>query len=226
MGWVCDEAAFLLYSFAKIIRPEVVIQTGHLWGKGVVSILEGLHDGILDNPEVHSIGHATHFIQANRPPKSNPIVVSIDPALDKRSIPGSEAGIAWLREHYPDFHFERKTANDYFKQPNPYPGKRIMGVVDGDHAYLEALADMEHLRDWGAELIVIDDTTWLPHLTRLVHDFQRHNPQYTVLNLTLYNGVAILWDETKRLSKPSPRSHLPKDFGERLYHWGLLGVAR
>src|ERR1035437_10443906 len=41
-GWMFDEVAWLLHALVSLTRPEVVIQTGHLWGKSSCVILDAL----------------------------------------------------------------------------------------------------------------------------------------------------------------------------------------
>lgn len=39
VGWLCDGVSFLLYGLVKFYRPQLVVQTGHLWGKSAAVIL-------------------------------------------------------------------------------------------------------------------------------------------------------------------------------------------
>jgi hypothetical protein len=66
-----------------------------------------------------------------------------------------------------------------------------LGIVDGDHSEEGCTGDLEGLRDLRAELIVVDDTCWLPLLGRVASGFAASNG-YDYLNLPWYNGVGIL----------------------------------
>ena len=47
-GWMHDEVCWLLHGLIRFYRPTLVIQTGHLWGKSALVVLDALDDAPLD----------------------------------------------------------------------------------------------------------------------------------------------------------------------------------
>ncbi|XOB41508.1 MAG: hypothetical protein ACKKMS_02175 [Candidatus Nealsonbacteria bacterium] len=78
-GWMCDEIVFLLYSLVKVYKPELVIQTGHLWGKSICIVLDALTNGFLmgdysiEDREQNGDLKFLEFLKKNKPapPKKN-----------------------------------------------------------------------------------------------------------------------------------------------------------
>ncbi len=63
--------------------------------------------------------------------------------------------------------------------------------MDGDHSYLGAYEDMDNLAKLGAQIIVLDDTSWIPYLKRAA---KRNAKQYGYIlsEFSNYNGMVIL----------------------------------
>lgn len=199
-GWMSDEQAFLLYALIKRFRPEVVLQTGHLWGKSALVIAEALDDGFLmeenvmedEKQEAHVVYSA--FVASNTPKPTKGILISIDPL--PRNVPDWRAGVEYIRSHHPSFVFHQMLSTEYFLRvrngtlPSP-KGKRLMGIVDGDHSYLGCLIDIRNFHNLGADIIIVDDTSWIPFTRRACERFARRNG-YSFCHLPDYNGLGIL----------------------------------
>lgn len=237
IGWMYDEPAFLLYALVKWYKPELVIQTGHLWGKSAMVVLAALRDGFLMSeegmlePEQEADKTLRGFVAVNRPePPSRPKVISIDP--QPKGVPNSDAGVRYLKEYDPDFEFHQMKSSEFFgkhaeRLGREFQGRRIMGIVDGDHTWEGAMTDLEELSRIGAGLIIFDDMTWLPHLRRAAGEFARRR-RYEFLNLPFFTGMGILWK--KRPLAVSPKANrFPFSRLELLYVIGgftLINFAR
>jgi cephalosporin hydroxylase len=210
-GWMYDEVAFFLYSLVKFYKPELVIQIGHLWGKSALITLEGMNDGFLggnsgiENKEQDGDKIFSRFVMAHKPgSKAKPKLISIDP--EPQDVPNSAAGIEYLKQLHLNFEFQKMMSTQFFEKNRAgiklqFAGQRIMGIVDGDHSWMGCLQDLEELAAINAQMILVDDTIWLPDLARVTRAFARRHG-YDVLNLSLYNGVAILYKDTFRVKLP------------------------
>jgi hypothetical protein len=200
-GWMCDEIVFLLYSLVKAYKPELVIQTGHLWGKSICIVLEALTDGFLMNgysiedQEQNGDLKFSKFLKKNKPFFTKCKVISIDP--NPSGVPHIEESIRYLISHYDNFEFKKMKSSEFFdKYRNQlsvdFKGKRILGIIDGDHSAYGCIRDLYDLDSIGAGLILVDDTIWLPHIGKIARLFAKRK-KYDFLNLSLYNGVGILY---------------------------------
>jgi hypothetical protein len=198
-GWMCDEVAFLLYSMVKFTRPEVVVQTGHLWGKSALMVLEAMTDGFITEQPIEADAWRadrdfSNFVTSRTPPvPASPRMVSID-------IATPDDGVRWLQETYPGFEFITASSPAFFASPAAADlaaecaGKRVLVIVDGEHSYHSASADMEGVVLLNRPVIFLDDTRWIPHLAALARDFAgRH--AYQVIEFPWYNGVCLLVPE-------------------------------
>jgi hypothetical protein len=197
-----DEVAFLLYSLVKFYKPALIVQTGHLWGKSACMMLEAITDGFLtgtrkiEEEEQNGDLQFSRFVQANAPTlDGDPRVISVDPG--PLNVPRSVQGTEYLQSRYPKaFEFHQIPSGEFFRScgdrlRKQFHGKRILGVVDGDHSAQGCIQDLIALEDLGAGLIFLDDVTWLPHLGSVGKTFARKYG-YDLLRLPLYNGVAVL----------------------------------
>jgi cephalosporin hydroxylase len=229
-GWMYDDVAFFLYSLVKFYKPELVIQTGHLWGKSALITLEGINDGFLngdseiDDKEQNSDKEFSNFVFAHKPRlNSKPKFISIDPG--PQNVPNSAAGIDYLKQIHPNFEFHEKFSTKFFEENSEdiksrFAGQRIMGIVDGDHTWMGCLQDLESLAALNAQLILVDDTIWLPDLARVTRAFAKRYG-YDFLNLSLHNGVALLYKDDFR--KCMGRKYVIRDF---LYAIGGLRLVK
>lgn len=188
-GWMCDEVAAFIGSLVRFYRPELVIQTGHLWGKSALTVLEAF--GPAETLEGRPEGGDTAFIafvDKRRPQPTKQKLISIDPL--PMDVPHSGRGIAWLSERYGDaFEFHKCKSRDFFRTFTT--DKRVMGIIDGDHTDAGCKADIEALAALNAELIVVDDTLWLPTLARVAHGASTINGYY-FSHFPHYNGIGLL----------------------------------
>jgi cephalosporin hydroxylase len=197
-GWMCDEVAFLLYALVKFYKPELVIQTGHLWGKSACVVLEAMTDGFLSERGGLEIAFQnadlkfTGFVRDHTPKQAKlPRMISVDP--EPMGVPKWQSGIDLLKRLHPDqFDFRQMTSVEFFASfKEDLSGTRLMGIVDGDHSPEGCLMDLQSLDRLGASLIVVDDTNWLPKLKTVAHDFAA-KAGYAFFNFEPYNGVGVL----------------------------------
>lgn len=237
-GWMNDELALTVYSLVKWFKPELVVQTGHLWGKSAMVVLESLNDGFLTpksplETEPQEADRAfTKFRNSNRPmDTAQAKFISVDPCPSE--VPRSEDGINYLKGLHPNFEFHQTMSTDFFaahgeRLANEYANQRILGIVDGDHTYWGCLLDLEGFARLGARMILVDDTMWLPYIGRAAKVFARRNG-YQYLDLTWYNGVGILFKQADVMPTIHPR---PAGFTFRvalahaLYSLGGLSLMR
>jgi hypothetical protein len=199
-GWMCDEVAFLLYALVKFQRPQLVIQTGHHWGKSAAVVCEALSDGFLDSGQLiesdpmRGDAKFTAYLQAHAPARGPWRMVSVDPGPP---VADSDAGVRYLTERYRGcFQFVQAKSADFFLSAMweelvaGAGGCRALAVVDGDHAEDVARADLEAV-DRLRPLIFLDDTSWAPHLAEVAAAFAAER-KYATIELPLYNGVTVL----------------------------------
>jgi cephalosporin hydroxylase len=197
-GWMVDDIAHLVYSLVIFYKPDIVIQTGHLWGKSARLILEALSINELPlNLEIERpIRDAAfdEFVIKNTPKTKRGILVSIDP----NSFGINETVFDFLKNKYPNFYFYKMGSREYFGQ-NITPllseytekGKTILGVIDGDHTAEGCVRDLEFMNILRTQIIVVDDTLWIPHIDKICKHFTEIHP-YTYANFPLYNGIGVL----------------------------------
>ena len=196
-GWMVDEVASLLYALVKFTRPDMVIQTGHLWGKSALFVLEALTDGegLFEDPRLNVDRAFMAFVDAHRPQAVSPIFISIDPLPN--TYAAGEKGIALLNEWYTEtFRFFPMNSDDFWRGHTAelaanFQGKSIMTIVDGDHSQAGCTADLEGSHNMGAQIIFVDDVDFIPEIARAVENFAAGR-NYTYLPLHLYNGVGLL----------------------------------
>lgn len=192
-GWMCDEVADFLAAMVRFYKPELVIQTGHLWGKSAAMILsaDGTGSGG-PRDEVEGDEGFRKFLEDHTPGNGRPAsLISIDP--DPMGVTNHAAGLNLLLNEFGSrFRFVKSKSADFFTLVKI--DARIMGLVDGDHTDAGCRKDIESLAAMGAEVILVDDTLWLPSLkhvakeaaARLGYSFQNH---------AIYNGIAVLVKE-------------------------------
>ena len=230
-GWMYDEVAFLLYALLKWYKPDLVIQTGHLWGKSASTVLDAMNDGFLtgqstieDTPQ-NADGAFSAFVEGNRPTINSPRFISIDPFC--QGVPHSSDAIARLRYLHSNFEFQPLPSGEFFKGhcarlQQQYAGKRILAIIDGDHSSLGCLLDLENVAQLGADFIFLDDTQWIPQIGQVARAFA-HKRGYAFLDLSLYNGVGLLYRPSN--SKPAAPCSQGSRF-ENSMHSVLLGAYR
>ena len=199
-GWMFDEVAFLVYALVKFHKPELVIQTGHLWGKSACVVLEALTDGFLgerggleQTPQDADRKFAT-FVREHSPRQTSPPrVISVDPWPHLMDVAAPYDGVELLKRHYPGrFEFFKMKSGQFFEEfTEDVSNLRVMGIVDGDHTPEGCLLDLKHFGRLRCGLILVDDTNWLPELRRVTESFAGEYG-YDFLNLNLYNGLGVL----------------------------------
>jgi hypothetical protein len=204
-GWLHDEPATLLRSLIIYSKPEIVVQTGHLWGKSALIILQALEE-MYSSPVEEQNAHELFesFVNENTPnrPVTVPQLHSIDPYC--LHVPNAKSGIDYLNGKYSNFNFYGITSAEFFATFSLDKSKRIFGFVDGDHSYLGAYEDMFNLAQLGAEIIVLDDTSWIPFLRRAAKRIATRYG-YILSEFPNYNGTIIL---IKRRNLNSPYKNI------------------
>jgi hypothetical protein len=147
-GWMYDEVAFLLYSMVKFYKPDLVIQTGHLWGKSACVVLEALTDGFLSDrgglevtPQNSDQKFST-FVREHSPrPSPSARMISIDPWPHLMDVAAAYDGVELLKRLYPGrFEFHKMKSGAFFEQfKENLAGQRVLGIVDGDELQVEAV---------------------------------------------------------------------------------------
>ena len=91
------------------------------------------------------------------------------------------------------FEFAQKASSEWFAEMSrdEIAGRRLMGVVDGDHSDNACADDIADLARLGAGLILVDDTEWIGTLETVSRRMAETNG-YSYLNLPWVNGMAIL----------------------------------
>lgn len=196
-GWMNDDISRIIYEFVVFYQPHLVIQTGYLWGKSSLMILEALRDSAVletgDSIEKIDVAVA-NFINAHCPRVSkNARLITVDPNVFNLPI---EEGVEFLKREYGNFELTIETSQNFFKKNArkicaEYKGSTILGVIDGDHNYEGCLTDLINCDLTGCKIILVDDTLWIPYIGRLSERFARQRGYY-YLNLKLYNGIGIL----------------------------------
>lgn len=199
-GWMYDEQAFLVYSLIKYLKPELIIQTGHSWGKSALFILEALTDGLLDQEYLESKTQKSDdsynsFVEDNKPRQRAKKFISVDPFINpERHIPPNfQGGINYLIETYGDiFEFRRERSDDFFKNFKMVgKNSRVMGVVDGLHTYEGCFSDLVGLAQLNSLCMIVDDVLYMDKLNQCCKDFSSQYG-YSYLNVNLYNGMGLL----------------------------------
>lgn len=200
-GYMCDEVAFLLYSIVKFYNPEVIIQTGHLWGKSALICLESLNDGFLQNEFnvlEKNINKNDDILYRKTIEKNTPIVkkrsmISIDPFYTETKESYLK-GVEFLKTEYHNFIFFNEFSDKVLKDmitSKILENNSILGIVDGDHSYQGCLNDIEYMSALGSKIIIVDDTLYLPDCRQACIDFCVKNNK-SLFFYDQYNGIAII----------------------------------
>ena len=185
IGWMFDEVAMFVYSLVKLYQPTLVVQTGHLWGKSAVAVLEALTDGafienVPQNADKEFSSFVTDRLEVYRPST----LISVDPYRG----PGVDKLLEWYQDH---FHFYQMPSSQYFESITRGAKTKTMGIVDGDHSDAGCRNDIIGMAGIGANLIIVDDTEWLPSLDNVTYH-AASDLGYKHLNLPYFNGIGIL----------------------------------
>lgn len=206
-GWMVDDVAAMLYAMVKHTQPDIIIQTGHLWGKSAVVAMEAMDDDFLrtqsnriESEEPYSKDQTFYmFVTGRAPHPKSKRFISIDP------LPlAGEAPINFIKEIYPFYEFYPTHSQHFFAKEkaalvNYCADKTLFGIVDGDHSVAGCTHDLVQLADLGASYIVVDDTRWLPPLGLATRKFAA-DKGYDLIELPSYNGIVWL----SKLTPPEP----------------------
>lgn len=190
-GWMCDEVARFMSALVSFWKPDLVIQTGHLWGKSAAAVLDGFIPYSPMEKADNGDQKFRDFVAAGTPVAAKTRLISVDPK--PMDVPHPTLGVLYLQAEFPGWlDFRRCTSVEFFRDFAPEPHeRRIMGIVDGDHTDAGCLGDLTGLSRLGAGLIVVDDTTWLPSLAGVAMRFAAEHG-YERARFNEYNGITVL----------------------------------
>jgi hypothetical protein len=204
-GWMVDDVAAFVYSLIKFTQPDIIIQTGHLWGKSAVVAMEAMSDDFLRKPETRieetepfSRDQIFYEFTVKRAP--SPRVrrfISVDP----RPLGGDEP-IAFLKKTYPFYQFYQATSENFFQVGAQQlaeltAGNVLLGIVDGDHTAGGCSNDLDQLGALNARYIIVDDTRWIPELGTVTRKFAVY-ADYDLAEFPAYNG--LMWLSKRQLT--------------------------
>lgn len=195
VGWMCDPVAFFLYGLVKLMCPQLVIQTGHLWGKSAAVICEALADGaVLEEDGQRGDPEFAAFMDGAQLRQGPWQVVSVDQGPP---VPDWQAGVSWLAQRYgPSFRFVRAGTGPFFRSPSwqeltaQFAGQRVLAVLDADHTWEGARLELDAVSAL-RPVIFLDDTRWVPFLGVVAGDFAAGH-DYAVTEFPWHNGIALL----------------------------------
>lgn len=191
-GWMSDYTLSLVTAFIKYYRPDWIIHTGVLWGKSTAYILETLDTMSYDYDfeEVTTDRDYSNFINRNRRKIRNTGVILIDPDVFNLEI---DKIVDYLRQEYPKIHVEyyKECSGDFFKYAKLPEHEFLLGIVDGDHTPDGCKLDLINLANAQAEVIIVDDVSWLPELDKVCSEFAEwHGYKYTKFEFD--SGIGLL----------------------------------
>lgn len=194
-GWMPDEACLLLYALVRWFRPQTVIQTGHLWGKSALFVLEALATCLepIAGAEITSDQRFNEAVQAHTPLYYPGRLISVDPWCAQ--VPNAAAGRALLTQWYGDrFEWVEQASYHFWDHlPPKFEPGRLFGIVDADHSEHGTSTDIAALVRLNALCIVVDDTAWIEETARAcgrLDGYQRLVlPQYQGLTFYVREGA-------------------------------------
>jgi len=193
-GWMNDETLGLLTGLIKFYKPEIVIHTGFLWGKSSAFVLNALAElPIEESPETSTDQTFYNFTLSNAPKRSLYRVIAIDNNMFNLEV---DDAASYLADSYGDFILCMGSSHDFFESNKeelknlPRTGS-IFGIVDGDHTAEGCMKDLVDMDYVGANVLIVDDTMWLPYLDTVCRDFaEKYN--YSYMNHRLHSGLGVL----------------------------------
>lgn len=200
-GHVYDEVSFMLYSLIKFYKPELVIQTGQLWGKSSIIILEALsdkflydNDKMIEGREQDSDENYNKFVKNNTPESVKGKLISIDPFFPEckeKFLNISQQLTDWYPKQYELVNdFSQNVLLELLKKEE-IKNKKFIAFIDGDHTYDGCLFDLNTLNTSNNILSIVDDTKFLPDCHRAVYDFCLNNNK-KFIDLDKYNGLSLI----------------------------------
>lgn len=190
-GWMDDASCYLLYGLVKHVKPDVVLQSGHLWGKSALVVLEALtDDALLDNWDSGGDHRYSAFVGNRRKRIGEAWLLSADP--HPLGVHNWQAGVDLLREWYGErFRFKHESSPAAFQTMPRADGAVILAIVDGNHEPHGCGRDISEYARIGCDLIIVDDTTWIPALAKVARECAAELG-YDVLELPYGGGWTLL----------------------------------
>ena len=118
---------------------------------------------------------------------------SVDPLiqpLGHRPLHAYPEGTDFIKKCYPGFTFHNEKSDLFFLTFDFSPYKRKLIFIDGDHTYEGALRDCQNAIRNNFDFIIIDDTSYIPHIEKAAKDSLVKS--YDFLSLPYWNGLNIM----------------------------------
>ncbi len=193
-GWVKENVAHLLSGFVRYADVNLVVNIGHLWGKSALVFCDAMFNN-RDFENNWDPGDEPFSAHSKRNTNDSDIreVHSVDPLiqpLGHRPLHAHPEGTDFIKKCYPGFTFHNEKSDLFFLTFDFAPYKRKMIFIDGDHSYEGALRDCQNAIKNNFDFIIIDDTSYIPHIEKAARDSLVKS--YDFLSLPYWNGLNIM----------------------------------
>jgi hypothetical protein len=191
-GWMRDETINLICAIIDYYKPDVVIHTGFLWGKSTACILNTVTKKtiLLEPDNQYRDKNFNHFVDTHTPKTTFHHLLVTDPNMFDLDI---DSAYEYLENEYPGsvVCYKLKSQDFFLNVDDIQNSQCLIGIIDGDHTKEGCLNDLVNLHNLGANVLMVDDTLWLPYLDELCREFAREN-NYDYTNYALYSGLGVL----------------------------------
>lgn len=193
-GWVKENVAHFLSGFVRYADVNLVVNIGHLWGKSALMFCDAMFNekNFETNWDVGDPTFVGHTIKSTNPSNVRE-VHSVDPLLQPPQWrpPNAIEGTKYINGLYPNFTFHHMKSDAFFDSGFDFSKyNRKLIFIDGDHTYEGALRDVKNAVKYKFDFIIIDDTSFIPHIEKAAKDGM--TSEYDFISLPLWNGLNLL----------------------------------